>query len=96
MFVAAPRLSLVVWSGGYSPVAICKLLTALALLVVEHGHRHAGFSSCGAKGVKHMGFFLTRVKLVSPVLAGRFISTGPPWWSSSAVFIQEESVSDKI
>ena len=28
--------SLVVVSGGYSPVAVCRLLTAVASLVAEH------------------------------------------------------------
>ena len=36
IFVAAHRLSLVLVSGGYSPVAVSGLLTAVASLV-EHG-----------------------------------------------------------
>ena len=35
-FVAACRLSLVVASGGYSPVEVCRRLTVVASLVAEH------------------------------------------------------------
>ena len=37
VFVAVPRLSLVVVSGRLLFVAVCRLLIAVASLVVEHG-----------------------------------------------------------
>ena len=37
VFVAAHRLSLIAANGGYSPVAACGLLIAVASLVSEHG-----------------------------------------------------------
>ena len=33
---AAHKLSLVAASGGYSPAAVCRLLTVVASLVVKH------------------------------------------------------------
>ena len=46
--------SLVAASGGYSPVAVCRLLVAVASLVVEHRlDGQAGFSSCGSQALKH-------------------------------------------
>ena len=52
VFVAAPRLSFVALSGGYSPIVISKMLTAfLASLAVEDRHRQAGFNSSHAKGL---------------------------------------------
>jgi len=99
VFVAAPRLSSVALSGGYSPTVISKLLTASASLVGEHRPRQAGFDSCAAKGLvcpAAHGILPDQGQAVSSVLAGGFISTGPPRKSSSAVFIQAESVSDKI
>lgn len=36
-FAAACRLSLVLASGGHSPVAACRFLVVAAPLVVEHG-----------------------------------------------------------
>ena len=37
VFIAAHGLSLVVESGGYSLIAVCKLLIVVASLVAEHG-----------------------------------------------------------
>ena len=37
VFTAAPGLSLLVASRGYSLVAVCGLLIAVTSLVVEHG-----------------------------------------------------------
>ena len=37
VFVALCRLSLTAASGGYSLVAVCRLLVEVASLVVEHG-----------------------------------------------------------
>ena len=39
--------SLVVAGGGYSLVAVHRLLTAVASLTVEH--RHSGFRSCSTR-----------------------------------------------
>ena len=36
LFVALHRLSLVAASRGYSPIAVCRLLTEVASLVKEH------------------------------------------------------------
>ena len=48
MFVAACKLSLVTVNGGYSLVAVHRLLIAVPSLVVEHG-----FSACGLSIVVH-------------------------------------------
>ena len=37
VFVAAHGLSLTAASGGHSPAVVCRLLIAMASLVVEHG-----------------------------------------------------------
>ena len=39
---------LVAVSGGYSPVAVHRLLIAVAFLVAGHSSRRTGFSSCDA------------------------------------------------
>jgi len=50
VFFAAPGLSLVVMSGGYSAVTVRGLLIAAASLLAA-GSRHAGFRSFAACGV---------------------------------------------
>ena len=47
VFVAECRLSLAAVSGGYSLVAVCRLLIAVASLVAEQALGHRGFRSCG-------------------------------------------------
>ena len=45
-FVATHGLSLVVASRGYSLVVVCRLLFTVAPLVLDHGCRVHGLSSC--------------------------------------------------
>ena len=88
VFTAAYTLSLVVASGGYSLVVVLRLLTVM--------RRHTGSRACGlqyfwwvgsevaahglscpeASGIRHM----------SPALAGRFLTTGPPGKSQMIPF----------
>ena len=80
-------------------VAACSLLIAVASLVVEHGPRHTGFSSCGSQALENRlsscwaRAWLVRsmwdlpkpgIELMSPALAGGFLTTEPPgksWYS---------------
>ena len=43
------NFSLVAGSWGYSLIAVLRLLTVLASLVVQHGFQELGFSSCSAR-----------------------------------------------
>ena len=47
------NFSLVVASGGYFLAVVCRLLTAVASLVAEHGNWGAGFSRCGSQALEH-------------------------------------------
>ena len=67
VFVAVHRFSLVVESRGCCPVAVHRLLIAVASLVVEHGLSYP--EACE--------IFLDQ-GLVSPALAGGFLTTEPP------------------
>ena len=61
---------------GHSPVAVGKLLIEVASLVVEHG-----LSSCHPPAqLPHNMWNLPGpgIEPVSPALAGRFLTTGPP------------------
>ena len=49
VFVAAPRLSLVAASGGYSSLRCAGFSLRWLLLLKSTGSRHAGFSSCGTR-----------------------------------------------
>ena len=81
--VAARGPSLVVASGGYSLVVVCRLLVAVASLVADHrlhsvqaseveAHDLSCPAACGIL-VPGLG-----IEPVSPVLAGGFLTTGPP------------------
>ena len=86
--------SLVVASGGYSLVVVCRLLTAAASLPVEHGLQVCGLQqlwlpgsraqaqylwSMGLVAAQHVGSSWTKgIKPVSPALAGGFFTTEPP------------------
>ena len=48
VFIAAPSLSLVVVSGGYSLLRCTGFSLQWLLLLRSKGSRHAGFSSCGS------------------------------------------------
>ena len=50
-FVAVHRLSLIVVSGGYSPLRCPGFFLWQPLLLRSTGSRHAGFSSCDAWGL---------------------------------------------
>ena len=59
---------------------VCGLLTVVAMLQTM-GSRHGAFSSCGAQAWLPRGMWnLPRpgIKLVSPVLANKLLSSGPP------------------
>ena len=47
--LAARGLSLVASSRGFSLLAVCGLLIAVASLVAEQGSRRTDFSSCGTR-----------------------------------------------
>ena len=68
--------SLVLVSGGYSPLVVSGLLMRVASFVVEQR-----LSSCGTRvELPHGVWDLHRlgIKFVSPELAGRFFTTKPP------------------
>ena len=81
VFVAAGRLSLVAASGGYSLVAVHRLLIEEASLGARStGSWCPGFSSCGAQAKLPCGMWDLPgpgVEPMSPVLAGGFLTTGP-------------------
>ena len=61
VLVAACKLSLVAASRGYSPVAVCRLLIAVASLVTDHRPQGTGFSSCSLQAqLRHMGLAAPR------------------------------------
>ena len=63
-FVAADGLSLVAGSGGSSLVGVCGLLWC------------EWFT--GLVALQHVGSSQTRDELMSPAVAGGFLTTGPP------------------
>ena len=80
VFVAVPRLSLVAASGGYSLVAAWGLF-----VVVEHRLQelwHTGSAVLCYVGIPGLG-----IGPVSPALAGRFLTTGPPGKSATAFIL---------
>ena len=69
------------------------LLIAVASLVAEQGSRRAGFSSCGSRAYSLRGMWDLPgpgLKLVSPAVAGGFLTTAPPGKSLGS-FLEEES-----
>ena len=77
----------VVLSGAFSLVVVQGLLIVVASLVAEHGllslqaSEALGLSSCGTQAYLHCSMWnLPRlgIELMSPALAGRFLTTGPP------------------
>ena len=81
--------SLVAASGGSSLVAVHGLLIAVASLVAEQGLWGVGFSSCGVRAqLPHGMWNLPRpgIKLWSPGLVDRFLTTGPLEWSHASTF----------
>ena len=81
VFVAVPRLSLVVVSGSYSSLRCLGFSLLWLLLLQSTGSRRIVSSICGA-WVK-LPFHIwdlpgPGIKPMSPALAGRFLTTGPP------------------
>ena len=96
VFVAVCRLSLVAASGGYSSLQFMGVSLQWLLLLQSTGSRHAGLSSCGSWALEcRLSSCGTQAQLlcgmwdlpgpgiepVSPALAGRFLTTAPPWKS---------------
>ena len=76
---AVRGLSVAVASGGYSPAAVCGLLTAVASLVLEQGLQGTQASVVVAHELSCM-WDLPRpgIEPVSSALAGGFFTNGPP------------------
>lgn len=75
------RLSLVAASGGCSLLAVLGF-SAVASLVSEHGLQGAGSVVVVPEHSCPLGMWSlpgTEIGPVSPSLAGRFPTTGPPW-----------------
>ena len=72
--------ALVAVSRGYSLVAVHRLLTVVASLVVEHGLQCLGSVAMVHGPSCHSMWNLAgpRMEPVSPALAGRFLTTGTP------------------
>ena len=79
IFVAVHGPSVVAASGGYSPAAVCGLLTAVASLVLEQGLQGTQASVVVAHELSCM-WDLPRpgTEPVSSTLAGGFFTNGPP------------------
>lgn len=88
VFTVAQGLSPVARSGrplsscgdreGYSPAAGCRLLLAAASLVAKFGLQGTRTSVVVAEGLvapQHVGSSGPRMELVSPALAGGFLTT---------------------
>ena len=85
VFVALHRLSLAVASGGYSLVVVCGLLILVSSLAPAPGLR---LSSCRPWALLLRSLWNLPglgVKPVSPALAGRFLTAGPPGKSSPSI-----------
>ena len=83
---------------GYSPAAGCRLLLAAASLVAKFGLQGTRTSVVVAEGLvapQHVGSSGPRMELVSPALAGGFLTTWalvrPPGCSSQANGLQKLS-----
>ena len=79
IFAAVCQLSLVAVSWGCSRVAVLRLLTVVASLV--EGALECWLSRYGTQALVAHGMWDLPgpgIKPVSPALAGRFLSTGPP------------------
>ena len=102
VFVAVHGFSLVVSSRGCSSLRYTG--SWWCLLLWSTGFRCTGFSSCGLQALEHRlnscgaralllrGMWdlpAPRIKPVSPALAGRFLSTGPPGKPYRALIIDK-------
>ena len=89
VFFVVHRLSLVVVSRAYSLTVMLGLLIAVASLVVEHrlySMRGLVVVVHGAQRPLSMGNLPRPGEPVSPALAGRLLTTGPPGKSRTCVF----------
>ena len=86
VFVAACGLSPVAESRGYALVAVCRLLTIVAPLVSEHR-----LQSVGSVAVHGLSYPSAPpgpgIEPLSPALAGRLLTTGPPGKSYHVPFL---------
>ena len=75
-----PRLSLLVASGGHAELAACRLLTAVAPLLQSTVPEAPGLRSLvlGLSSPAACGLFPDQRLNVPLMLAGEFLSTGPP------------------
>ena len=74
--------SLVVASGGYSPVVMLRFLIAMACLISEHVSRVHRLGSCSSRDLEHrLNSYLSgsEIEPVSPALADGFFTSEPPW-----------------
>ena len=79
--MAVHRLSLVETSGGYSLLAMCRLLIAAASLIAEQGLKSLGSVVVvhGLSGPEIWGSLPGPwIEPASPALQGAFLTTGPP------------------
>ena len=86
-------LSLVVESGGCSQVVVCRLLVAVVSLVAEHGLLGTWASVVVARGLcccRAYGILVLTpgTELMSPALAGEFLTTGLPWKPMIHIFLK--------
>ena len=91
VFIAVEGLFPVVMSRGHSLVAVLGLLTAGASCVAEHRLSARGFYTCGTQAYLPWGTWnLPRqgTEPVSPVLSGKFLTTGPPKGSPYLLLIK--------
>ena len=84
---------LVVESGGCSQVVVCRLLVAVVSLVAEHGLLGTWASVVVAHGLcccRAYGILVPRpgTELMSPALAGEFLTTGLPWKPMIHIFFK--------
>ena len=70
--IAALGLSLVVASGGYSPVVVCCLLATVVSCCKAHILGLVSFSSCGPQTFSRIMWYLPRagIEPMLPALAG--------------------------
>ena len=80
-------------SCGYAPVVKLKLLLAVVSLVAEHGLLGTWASVVVAHGLcccRAYGILVPRpgTELMSPALAGEFLTTGLPWKPMIHIFFK--------
>ena len=79
--------------GGYLLVVVRMLLIAVASIIAEHGLlQESLLQRCGARVLPHSMWDLPGqgIKPISPELAGRFLTTGPP--GKSCMFLKRVAI----